>query len=48
MLSLPLPRAIELVAQKLPMQCSVIDPAAGVGNPMIAMSNGVELVFGLR
>lgn len=46
--ALPLPRAIELVAQKLPIQCSVIDPTAGTGNPMIAMTNALDLLFGLR
>lgn len=46
--SIPIPNAPELVGQTLPIQCSVIDPNRGPTNPLIAMTNGLNLRFGLR
>lgn len=46
--TLPIPNSVPLVGQLLPIQASVIDLNHGVGNPLMAMTNGLELRFGLR
>ncbi|MEZ5963978.1 MAG: hypothetical protein R3F56_09060 [Planctomycetota bacterium] len=43
--ALPILNEVALVGLSLPIQCSVIDPG---NRPFIAMSNGLELRFGLR
>jgi len=43
--SLPIPNQLAFVGSRLPIQCSVIDPG---NRPFIAMTNGLELRFGLR
>ena len=46
--TLPLPDSLPLVGATLPIQVAVVDPSHGVGNPLVAMTNGVDLRFGLR
>ncbi len=46
--SLPVPNSLALVSQTLSIQAAVIDPNRGVGDPLIAMTNGLDLRFGLR
>ena len=37
-----------LVGATQPIQAAVVDPTHGVGNPLVAMTDGVDLRFGLR
>lgn len=46
--TLPVPNNIPLVGGRLPMQGAIVDPAHITSDPLVAMSNGLELRFGLR
>jgi len=46
--SLPIPANVGLVGLTLPIQCSVVDPSHGPSDPFIAMTNGLDLRFGLQ
>ena len=45
---LPVPASLPLVGQTLSLQAAVVDPNRGVSDPLIAMTNGLDLRFGLR
>jgi hypothetical protein len=46
--SLQLPNVLPLVGTTLPIQGAVFDPAHGPTDPLFAMSNGLDLRFGLQ
>jgi len=47
-ISLPIPNSLPLVGSRLPTQGAVVDPTPGPLDPLVAASNRLDLLFGLR